>query len=100
MPTSVTLTTHQNSLPAASGGLALGAPTLLASLPGLAELQADPLHHGRGLVAALGGQALRQALEASEDGLLLLALSDEQAEALPGEFAALPEGELPARCAS
>jgi hypothetical protein len=74
-------------------GQALAAPTSLAALPQLPALQADPYTEGQRLFAALGGPALRHALEADPDALLLLDL-DEAALAVPWEFAALPGAQL------
>jgi tetratricopeptide (TPR) repeat protein len=59
----------------------------LAELPPVEVLRADPLRQGRVLYAALGGDALRARLDASDDQLLLLEC-DDQTAAIPWEYAA------------
>jgi CHAT domain len=69
------------------------ASTPLASLPILARLQVDPLNLGRALYAALGGEELCRALDADDERLLLLD-ADKGADAIPWEFAALPDNQF------
>lgn len=74
-------------------GQPLAEATLLAGLPSLEQLQADPFAQGRPLAQALGGAALVQLLEADPDRLLLLA-AEGAADEIPWEFAALPGSQL------
>ncbi len=60
------------------------------ALPALARLQADGYNLGKTLFAALGGDALRQRLNADGESLLLLDC-DADADQIAWEFAALPE---------
>ena len=84
-------TDEQGHVVPAVQGQALAEPTLLASLPSLKALQADPFTQGRALTAALGGDDLLRRLDA--DRLLLLAC-DEEAGAFPWEYAALDGSQL------
>ena len=67
--------------------------TSLDALPSLKILQADPLHIGKTLTAALGGATLFQRLKDNPDNLLLLDC-DARADALAWEFAALDSHEF------
>ncbi|MCI0474881.1 MAG: hypothetical protein L0Y55_01420, partial [Anaerolineales bacterium] len=67
--------------------------TPLDALPSLKMLQADPLHIGKTLTAALGGAALLQRLKHDADNLLLLDC-DARADAIGWEFAALDSHEF------
>ncbi|GAP63515.1 hypothetical protein ARMA_1938 [Ardenticatena maritima] len=72
------------------------AETPLSALPDLQTFQHDDDTNtpGLALFRALGGQALLERLDADPDGLLLLD-ADEAADALPWEFAALPDRKAP-----
>ena len=69
------------------------ASTPIEVLPLLERLQADPFSFGKILLAALGGNALVQQLDADPERLLLLDL-DSGAEGIAWEFAALPDHQL------
>ncbi len=71
-------------------GKGLASPTPLNDLPDLETVRRSPYAHGQALFHALGGEALRERLDADPDGLLLLQV-DEAAETVPWEFAALPD---------
>ena len=68
-------------------------PVLLDDLPTLEILQAAPYDRGRKLAVALGGDALVDRLAAYPEGLLLLD-ADEQAAAVPWEFASVDGRQL------
>ncbi|MGB8647049.1 MAG: CHAT domain-containing protein, partial [Anaerolineae bacterium] len=89
MAVTLSLRTENDCIVAARDGQSL-ASTPLAGIPSPALVQADPLNHGRALYAALGGDALRALLDADDERLLLLD-ADTTADAIPWEFAALPE---------
>lgn len=91
MTLTVTLRTEDGQVSAFVGEQKLAGPTPLDSL-----LQQEDLHHlrnvpyeqGERLLAALGGDALIQAL--GQEETLLLASEDPEADQIPWEFAALP----------
>ena len=91
-PITLNISTAAGQITACVDGAAL-AQTALDSLPGVAAAQLDPPDAGRRLLDALGGQALLARLTAGGSDLLYLDIpSGDPADALPWEFAQLPDG--------
>ncbi len=93
MPVELTLTVDaQENLIAACEGVQLAPPTPLASLPALTPESNPYFYDARGLgaqlYAALGGDALRDRLDASWPRVLYLT-TDDRAAALPWEYACM-----------
>ena len=84
-------TDERGDVSAYLGDERLAGPTPRDTLPKAPALYADPYALGRSLYAALGGPALLARLEGDAGGLLIDA--DDDAQAVPWEFATLPGSE-------